>query len=478
MKNAKLRALRAIILFPALVAGCASASDFKRPDASELAPADWRWKVAEPTAEMPKGAWWRLYGDTELNRLEELALSGNQTIAAAAAKVEQARALARMSKSQLYPNLSGNGAYQHQRLSGNRPLPISTPMEVTPMDTDSHSLSLDMVYELDLFGRIRHGEASTRNQAVANAADLETIRLTIAADLAANYFALRAKDVDVASLQRAVELRQDTANILGERFHKGLIPEIDASQALTELASAKADLSGALRERATLANAIALLCGRAPASLDIAPAAGPMSENPPLVPAGIPSRLLERRSDIAAAERRLEARYEEIGAARAACFPSISLVGSGGYLSTEASSLFSGDSATWSVAPKVSLPLFTAGRTKAEVERAKAAYDEALANYRQSVLAAMREVEDALASSAYLAEEQAAQMQALEFARHTADLAAARYQSGLVDYITVATAERNVLAQERKSALLTAQRYAASVRLVKALGGSWETGGN
>ena len=461
-------------LVSVLFAGVLCAADFTRPDASDLAPADWRWKSAAPSAELPKGDWWTIFGDAELSRLEGLALSGNQSLAAAAARVEQARATARMSRSALYPNLSAEASYGHERLSGNRPMPISTPMKVTPMDEDSHSIALDAAYEIDLFGRIRHSEASARAQALAGAANLETMRLSVSAEVAVDYFALRAREVECAQLSRAVELRQDEANILGERYRKGLIPEIDASQALTALASAKADLEGVELERATYCNALALLCGKAPGAFEIAPATGPLAE-PPLVPADLPSALLERRSDIAAAERRLQAKFEEIGAARAACFPSITLVGSGGYLSTDATSLFTPDSAVWSISPRINVPLFTGGRTKADLARAKAAYDEALANYRQSVLSAFREVEDALASAAFLSREQAASDEALAFARRTADLAAARYKSGLVDYLAVAGAERAVLAEERRNALLLSERHAASVRLVKALGGGWNT---
>jgi ABC-2 type transport system ATP-binding protein len=391
----------------------------------------------------------------------------------ALAHQEKGRAAARGAKSSLYPSLSGNAAYEHQRLSGNRPMPIPVPVAVTPMDTDTHSLSLDAAYELDLFGRIRSQSASAKAQMQATAADLETMHLSIAAEVAETYFALRAKDEEIAQLSRTVQLREEEARILAGRFEKGLIAEIDATRARSELAGAKAALALAQGQKADLYGALALLCGKAPANLEVAPATAPLPENPPLVPADLPSALLERRSDIASAEKRLAAKYEEIGVARAAYFPSISLVGSGGTLSSEASDLFDAQSAVWSVAPRVSLPLFTAGRTKANVERAKAAYDEALANYKQSVLTAFREVDSALAASAALARQDGAAREALSFAKKTADLAKARYEAGYVDYMTLADAERRVLEQERALSQLSAQRYAASVRLVKALGGGW-----
>jgi multidrug efflux system outer membrane protein len=472
MKRACFRFFR--ILPAALVlAGCATQANYEKPSNADLTPANWRWKLAGPACEAPKGNWWQMFADSELDRLETLALAENQSLAAAAARLEQARAAARVAKSSLYPSLSGNAAYDHQRLSGTRPLPIPVPVAVTPMDTDTHSVSLDAAYELDLFGRIRAQSSSAKAQMQATAADLETMHLTIAAEVAETYFALRAKDEEIAQLSQSVVLREEEAQILANRFENGLIAEIDATRARSELAGAKATLAAAEGARADLFSALALLCGKAPASLELAPAANPLPQNPPLVPAELPSALLERRSDVAAAERRLAAKYEEIGVARAAYFPSVSLVGSGGYLSGEAADLFDAQSAVWSVAPRVSLPLFTAGRTKANVERAKAVYDEALASYRQSVLSAFREVDSALAASAALARQDEAAREALAFARKTADLSKARYEAGTADYMTLADAERRVLEQERALSQLSAQRYAASVRLVKALGGGW-----
>jgi outer membrane protein, multidrug efflux system len=460
---------------PVFFAGCMSGPDYKKPDAAELAPADWRWKIAEPCDALPKGDWWHAYGDATLDKLERDALTENQSLKAAVARVAEARATARISRSQLYPSLTGNGAYQHQRLSGNRPMQVSTPMAIEPMETDSHSVSLDMVYEVDLWGRVSRSNEASQAQFAASAADYNNALLTLTADVAIDYFSLRAKDAEIATLRRAVTLREESARILKDRAANGLIPEIDLSQAETELAQTKADLAETLRQKAELFNALALLCGKAPAELELAENAAPLAANPITVPAKLPSALLERRPDVAAAERNLAAKNAQIGVARAAYFPSVTLVGSGGFLSTDASTLFTNDSAVWSIAPKVSLPLFTAGKTKADVERATAAYDEALANYRQAVLVAFKDVEDSLAGIRFLAEQDAAQNEAVAFARKTADLAEARYKAGYVDYMTVANAERNYLAQERQAAKLRAQRYAASIKLVKAMGGGFAT---
>jgi outer membrane protein, multidrug efflux system len=467
---------RTLVALAALfTAACASGPDYKRPDVSQLVPTDWRWKIAVPSDAAPKGDWWTAFSDPALDRLEAAALADSQTLKAAVAKVEQARALARMSRSQMFPSVNGSAAYQHQRLSGNRPLPItmpkSVPMEVVPMNQDSHSISFDAAYELDLWGRVKRTNEADRALALAGDADCESVRLALCADVAATYFSLRSADEELRCISEAVKLREDSARILEERFEKGIIPEIDAAQAKTDLAQTRADKADAERQRAELFNALALLCGKAPAQFDIGTDAAPLATPPAPVATGLPASLLERRPDVAAAERRLCARCAQIGVARAAYFPSVSLVGNGGYLSTEADDLFTADSVVWSIAPKVSVPLFTAGRTKADVKRAEAAYDEAVANYRQAVLVAFRDVEDALADIGFLAQQDIAQDEALAFARQTATLAQDRYKAGYVDYMNVAAAERNVLAQERQKAKITSLRYTAQIRLIKALGG-------
>jgi outer membrane protein, multidrug efflux system len=470
-KSARMILLVAIasLLFSACVCG----PDYKKPDVSDLTPTDWRWKLATPSDAAPKGPWWKIYGDPALDKLETDALSGSETLKGALARVQQARAVARIGESYKLPTASASASYQHQRLSGNRPLPISTPLSIEPMNQDAHSVSLDASYELDLWGRIRRASESDAALAAASGADAENLRLTLTADVAITYFSIRAKDEEIASLDEAVRLREESAKILEERFEKELIPEIDASRAKTELASARADLAGARKNRAELFNALALLCGKAPANLEECESA-PLVANPPAIPANAPATLLEYRPDVAAAERRLEAKCAQIGVARAAYFPSVNLIGSTGFLSTDANNLATSDSATWSIAPKVSVPLFTGGRTKAEATRAKAAYDEAVANYRQAVLAAFKDVEDALADIRFLAEQDAAQNEALKFALETEKLARQRYDAGYVDYLGVVDAERGVLAQKRAKSQIASLRYAASIRLIKALGGGMD----
>jgi multidrug efflux system outer membrane protein len=461
-----------LLLLPAF-AGCVVGPRYQKPDVARLTPADWHWKIAEPNDALPKGAWWELFNDPELSRLERAAAASNQTLRAAVARVDQARAVARLSRSEFFPEISLDPSYARQRISANQPIPLPVAAPRKPITQDSFSVPLDLRWELDLWGRVRHSLEGARAQAEASAADYHNVLLTLQADVAVNYFALRALDASVSTLRRAVELRRESATILQDRFSHGLIPEIDAVQARAEAAQADAALADAERQRTERLYALALLCGQPASQFEIA-ASGGVTASPVAVPAGLPSALLERRPDIAAAERRLFARNAQIGVARSAYFPSIALIGSAGFLSAAADNLFSDDSRAWSIGPRISLPLFNAGRTKADAARATAAYDEALADYRQSVLVAFKDVEDALAQIALRARQASAQAKALAFSRQAAGLAKSRYEAGIISYLEVATAERAVLQQERQSAQIEAARFAASVHLIKALGGGWQ----
>lgn len=335
------------------------------------------------------------------------------------------------------------------------------------------SVPLDLSYEVDLWGRVRRSFESAQAQAQASVADYHNVLLTLTADVAVNYFLVRSLDAESAALRRTVESRHESVRILNERFATGVIPEIDVAQAKTELASAKADLADVTRQRAETLHALALLCGEAVGSFEIAERS--LTVAPAIVSPALPSTLLERRPDIARAERNLAAKNAQIGMARAAYFPAVRLAGQAGYLSAEAESLFSGDSRVWSIGPSVSLPLFNAGRTAAQVRQSKAAYQEALADYRQTVLAAFKEVEDSLAQIVLRTEQASAQAEALTAARRVTELAKARYDAGATSYLELLDAERTALLHERRQAQLEAQRFAASVRLIKSLGGGLDS---
>jgi len=453
-----------------LAASCAVGPDYKAPVAAQLAPSEWRWKVAEPRDALPKGPWWNVFHDPILSDLESNALAGNQDLRAAVARVDEARAAARLTRGQFFPELSLDPAFDRERVSGNEPLPF--PVKLKPVWLDTYSVPLDLSYEVDLWGRVRRSFESARAQAQASAADSQNVLLTLTADVAVNYFLLRSLDSQIAALDRIVQSRADSLRILSARFAAGAIPETAAAAAETDLAAARGDLADTTRQRAETLDALALLCGR-PASAFTLPA-GTAEEAPPLVPVGIPSDVLERRPDIAAAERDLAAKNAEIGAARAAYFPIVRLTGQGGWLSGKADNLFNMDSMTFSLGPSVSLPLFTGGRTAAEVRQAEASSREALARYRQTALTAFKEVEDSLAQITFWEQQAAAQADALKSARRAAGLTQDRCDAGVLTELEVRDAERAVLQQERQAAALSASRYAATVRLIKSLGGGWD----
>jgi len=297
--------------------------------------------------------------------------------------------------------------------------------------------------------------------------------LTLTADVAVDYFLLRSLDGEVAALRDTVATREDSARLLRARFQAGAIAELDAVQAETELAASQADLADAIRQRAETLHALALLCGQSATSFSLQ--AQPLPGPPPPVPADLPANVLERRPDIASAERTLASRNAQIGAAQAAYFPAISLTGQGGFLSASADKLFTGQSLVWSIGPSVSLPVFTGGRTKADVHQATAAYDEAVANYRETVLTAVKEVEDSLTQIRSRQEQAAAADRAVDSARRQVELSNTRYVDGASTYLPVAEAERALRQEQLQQAQLRGERYAAGVRLIKALGGGWGT---
>jgi multidrug efflux system outer membrane protein len=449
---------------------CAAGPDYLRPEVKDITPADWRWKIAEPRDEVPKGEWWKVFGDARLDELEASALAGNQDLRAAVARVDEARSAARISRSRFLPDLSLDPLVKRERTSGNLPTPV--PFDIPVGHVNTFSFPFDLSYEVDLWGRVRRSFEAARAQAQASVSDYQNALLTLTADVAVNYFLVRALDAEIGALQRTIESREETFRILNGRFLAGTLPEIEVVNAKRELASARADLADAKRRRAETIHALALLCGRSAWAFEIAEQ--PDAAVPPDIPVGLPSSLLERRPDIARAERTLAGKNAQIGVAKAAYFPVLRLTGQAGYLSTEADSLFTDPSRVWSIGPSISFPLFTAGRTAADVGRAEALYRESLAAYRQVVLVAFKEVEDSLAQIALRNEEAGAQAEALTAAVQAKELAKARYETGAASQLEWLDADRKSLQNERRLAQLGAQRFAATVHLIKALGGGWE----
>ena len=465
------RALTALICsWLVWLCSCAVGPDYRKPDVTLFTSGDWRWKIGEPKDAAPKGEWWKVFNDATLDDLEARAMANNQNLRGAVARVDAARAGARLTRSQFFPDISFDPVVNRQRTSGHLPTPI--PFKVPSAHFNTFSMPIDLSYEVDLWGRVRRSFESARAQAQASVADYQNVLLTLTADVAVDYFLLRSLDAEIGTLQGAIDLRNESLRILHARFVNGTTPEIDEARAKVEVATAKEDLADTMRQRAETLDALALLCGQSPNSFQIAERS--MADTPPIVPVGLPSSVLERRPDIASAERKLAAKNAEIGVARAAYFPALRLVGQAGYLSAEASSLFAGDSRVWSIGPAVSLPLFNAGRTAAENKQAVAAYREALADYRETILAALKEVEDSLAQIVFWNQQALAQEEALAAARRVVELARVRYDAGKTSYLEVVDAERDRLQQDRQKALLQSQRFSASTRLIKALGGRWD----
>ncbi len=447
--------------------------DYKQP--TNAVPAKYKaeelgdWKEGKPLDHVPKGNWWEIFGDEQLNGLELRALQANQELKATVARVDQARATARVARSQLLPTVSFDPSYVRQRYSPNQEPAFGN------ITANTFSTPLDLSYEIDLWGRVRRGFQSARADAQASLANFYTVLLTLQADVAQNYFALRALDAEISTVAATVELRKEQLRLVRSRYEGGIGNELDIARAETELANAQAEAAGLARRRADLENAIAILVGSNPAAFRVADIT---SQNwrpqPPVVPAGLPGELLERRPDVADAERQLAAASARIGVAKGAFFPVVTLTGSGGYLSAEAENLFNWSSRVWSIGPSISLPLFTGGRTKANYKRSQAAYEESVAKYRQQVLVAFGDVESSLSATRHLIDQAAAQERAVVSARRAADLALERYTSGIVSYLDVVDANREALLAERSNAVLSGERLIAAVRLIKALGGGWE----
>ena len=460
-----------------LAAGCAVGPDYRRPAAVTAMPAAYagasgEWKIATPRAHLPKGRWWEVFGDPALSRLEAEAAAANQEIKAVAARFVQARAAVDLARSGYFPRIGGAVAVTRQSDSANRPLG-NTGEAAGPEASHSYNnftLPFDLGYELDLWGRVRRQVESARASAEASAADLEGVKLAIAAEVAADYFALRALDAEKAALDASLAVYRTSLLLTRHRRAGGLASDLDVVQAETVLQTALAQQPALTRLRLQLVHALAVLTGRPASSFDLA--GHPLDRAPPAILPGLPSTLLERRPDVAAAERRMAAANAGIGVAKAAYFPAIRLTGAAGLQSVDIGSLFTWPSLFWAVGLSASVPVFD-GRLGANLRAAKASYEETVARYRQTVLRAFAEVEDSLAAQRLLAEEYELQIVAWRSARKQVELATNRYRGGLSSYLQVAVAQNAALDHERTVARLRGQRFAASVALVKALGGGW-----
>jgi multidrug efflux system outer membrane protein len=427
------------------------------------------WKIGATLDNVPKGNWWELFGDTNLNALETQTRQANQQLKAAVARVDQARATARVARSEFLPTVDFNPSFQRERYSPNA---VPSFGNVT---ANTFSTPLDLSYEVDIWGRVRRNFESSRADAQASLAEFYNVLLTLNSDVAQNYFSLRSLDAEIATVARTVDLRREQVRLVSGRFQGGVGNNLDVAQAQTDLATTEAEAASLAQQRDQLENAIAILVGQNPSAFKL-PALAETNWNPepPEIPTGLPADLLERRPDVAQAERLLASANAKIGVAKAAFFPVVTLTGSGGYLSADVSTLFNWESRVWTFGPGVSLPIFSGGRNQANYRRSQAAFQEAVANYRQQVLVAFGDVENSLSGIRHLTDQSEAQERAVQNAQRATDFATDRYRAGVVAYIEVVDASRDTLTAERANDQLAGQRLIATVQLIKALGGGWE----
>ncbi len=452
----------------ALLAGCMVGPDYRRPEAE--VPAAFKeagdWKLAQPRDDAKRGRWWEDFGDLQLNALIEQVEISNQNVLAAEARFRQARALVSSSRAALYPALNGSVSITRSRsptgvIGGTTAGRILT----------NRSAGLDASWEPDVWGRVRRAVESNEANALASAADLAAARLSAQAELASDYFQLRILDAQKQLIEDTVAAFQKSLDLTMNRYDAGVAAKVDVVQAQTQLKSAQADAIDLGVQRAQLEHAIAVLIGKPPAALSLARA--PLAVSMPLIPVGLPSELLERRPDIAAAERHVAAANAQIGVAKAAYFPSLTLSASGGFRSTDAAQWFTLPSRFWSIGPALAQSIFDAGLRRAQTEQAIAAYDATVAEYRQTVLAGFQEVEDNLAALRILEEEAIVQEDVVRAARESVTLTLNQYKAGTVSFLNVAIVQTTLLNSERTAVGILGRRLVAAATLVKALGGGW-----
>ncbi|HEX5129951.1 MAG TPA: efflux transporter outer membrane subunit [Usitatibacter sp.] len=452
-------------LLSVALAGCAIGPDYERPAVET--PAAYKeskdWSPARPADAVAKGKWWEVFGDPVLNGLVEQVSVSNQTLAAAEARYRQASAAVGAARSNLFPSIGADaGATRAGRgtsSSGNT----------------TYDASLDARWEIDLWGRVRRQVEASRAGEQASEADLENARLSLQAQLASAYFSLRVADAGRELLLENIKAFETSYRIAQNRYNAGVAAKVDVVTAEAQLKSVQAQELDLRATRASLEHAIAVLVGEPPSSFSVAPVKFDLRL--PEIPAGLPSQLLERRPDVAAAERRMAAANERIGIAQAAYFPSLSLTGSGGVTSTALSTLFKSSSLAWSLGAGLGLTLLDFGAREAEVKIARAGYDEAVANYRASVLAAFQDVEDSLATLRWLSEENEVQRDAVRLARESVQLTLNQYKAGTVGYLNVVLLQASQLNEERQAVQLVGRQLNATVALIRALGGAWGSPG-
>lgn len=465
------------VAFAALVfvAGCTVGPDYQPPVPTEPIPDAFAepgpWREAAPSDHLPKGEWWRVYKDEVLDSLIAQATDiadgkGNPSLHIALARVDQARALAGLDRAESLPQVDGSAGANRARTPPGHNREAST--------GNAFSLGVDLRYEFDIWGRVRRLTEAAEARVAASEADYQTVLLLTQAETARVYFEVRTADAERALVLRIIESRRKSLDIVSNRQRQGADDRLSLSLAEAELSTAESDLIEIDRLRARLRHELAVLCGQNPSTFTINEDPGVALLPPPAIPVGLPSDLLERRPDIATAERALAAANADIGVARAAFYPSVTLFGAAGLGSAEIDKLLEWDSRAWSLGPALTVPIFDGKRNTANHRRAQALYDEALARYRQQVLVAFQEVESCLGDLRRLAERTVTLARTVASSNRAAELMATRYRNGSVAYLNVTEAERIAIANERLAVQVRGKQLVTSVLLVKAIGGGWE----
>lgn len=465
-----------------VVAGCSLAPTYEKPDVNPpaayketptLSPSEaGTWKTAQPSEEMLRGEWWTVFDDPTLNDLERQAQEANQNLKAAAARVKESRAINQTARAGLFPTLdAGFGPTREKFSPASQFLPPDGNVPAQTLWRAQASVS----YEVDLFGRVSNSVQAANADTEQSQALFRSVQLALQADVAQNYFNLRELDAEADVFTRTVTLREEALKLVQRRFAEGDISELDVARARSELATARSDAMTVQRLRAASEHGLAVLLGKAPAQFTMA--ANPLKPVTVRLPPGLPSSLLERRPDIAAAERSMAAANARIGVAKAAFFPSLTLTGSGGFESATLGDLFNWSSRTFLLGPfagtMLNLPIFDGGRRKGNLANARAIYEEDVANYRQQVLVAFREVEDNLSDLRILETQTTTQADAVNASVRAAQLSRRQYTEGAVNYLDVIDAERTVLQSQRVAVQLAGTQAVSTVNLIRALGGGW-----
>jgi len=465
------RRLAVCVLATGLLAGCAVGPNYRRPlvQSPPAYKTEPPWREAAPKDSLPKDVWWVIFNDAELNDYEQQLFKANQSLEASRDRLNQARALARVASAGFFPTFNTDPSLSRNRYSANRP---EQPTPTAALTQNTFQLPFLLNYEPDLFGSVRRNLEASNAALQSTAADLYNARLVLTAELAADYFSLRELDAEMQVVEESVEIQKKGLQLVESRHTGGVASGLDLAQQQTLLDSTITQLYLVQQQRAQFEHAIAVLTGN-PASTFNVPVR-PLKAEPPPVPRGVPSDLLERRPDVASAERQMAYENALVGVATAAFYPQLTISGGGGFQSTSLSNLITAPNAIWSLGADVLQPIFQGGRNRANLEATKAAYETTVANYRQSVLIAFQQVEDGLSGLNALSQASASQSKAVEDSQRALQLANNRYTGGVTSYLDVITAQAALLSNQRLETQLRGQQLVTSVYLVKALGGGWE----